>query len=66
MKKDKILAYQFHPESIMTLQGRALLEQSVGFLRRVIMKEILNALYHQKDLNDEEVKSYSPLLSTKK
>ncbi|NGP56576.1 anthranilate synthase component II, partial [Helicobacter pylori] len=24
---------QFHPESIMTLQGRALLEQSVGFLR---------------------------------
>ncbi|WQS61275.1 aminodeoxychorismate/anthranilate synthase component II [Helicobacter pylori] len=32
-EEDKILAYQFHPESIMTLQGRALLEQSVGFLR---------------------------------
>ncbi|WP_120829191.1 aminodeoxychorismate/anthranilate synthase component II [Helicobacter pylori] len=32
-EKDKILAYQFHPESIMTLQGRALLEQSVGFLK---------------------------------
>ncbi|WP_120820382.1 aminodeoxychorismate/anthranilate synthase component II [Helicobacter pylori] len=32
-EKDKILAYQFHPESIMTLQGRVLLEQSVGFLK---------------------------------
>ncbi|KAF0997208.1 hypothetical protein HP10700_08771 [Helicobacter pylori 10700] len=29
------------------------------------MKEILNTLYHQKDLNDEEVKSYSLLLLTK-
>jgi len=35
-EEDKILAYQFHPESIMTLQGRALLEQSVGFLEGLL------------------------------
>ncbi|AFI03684.1 aminodeoxychorismate/anthranilate synthase component II [Helicobacter cetorum] len=34
-EKDKILAYQFHPESIMTLKGRELLKQSVEFLRKL-------------------------------
>ncbi|WP_104712406.1 aminodeoxychorismate/anthranilate synthase component II [Helicobacter cetorum] len=33
-EKDKILAYQFHPESIMTLKGSVLLKQSVEFLRK--------------------------------
>ncbi|WP_104747839.1 aminodeoxychorismate/anthranilate synthase component II [Helicobacter cetorum] len=34
-EKDKILAYQFHPESIMTLKGSVLLKQSVEFLRGI-------------------------------
>ncbi|WP_104761323.1 aminodeoxychorismate/anthranilate synthase component II [Helicobacter cetorum] len=34
-EQDKILAYQFHPESIMTLKGSELLKQSVEFLRKL-------------------------------
>lgn len=33
-RRDNALAYQFHPESIMTTQGSQLLKQSVDFLQR--------------------------------
>ncbi|BCZ18606.1 Anthranilate synthase component II [Helicobacter sp. NHP19-012] len=32
--KDKALAYQFHPESILTLKGAQLLQQSLEFIQR--------------------------------
>ncbi len=61
-KADKVVAFQFHPESIMSPAGAALLENSIKFLTEsdggVPATEFLEKLYGNEKISAEDTEAF--------
>lgn len=60
-RSDRVLGFQFHPESIMTTMGAKLLIQSLDFItssnvEELTFKDVINSLYSGHDLSNYEAK----------
>ncbi|MBO6009031.1 MAG: anthranilate phosphoribosyltransferase [Ruminobacter sp.] len=68
-RKNNVLGFQFHPESIMTADGPTLLIQSLEYMevnRNVCEKNPIEKLYNGKDLTKDEAYSvFSDLFAGK-
>lgn len=70
-RSDRVLGFQFHPESIMTTMGAKLLSQSLDFIssdnvEEITFRDVVNSLYRGHDLSNYEARyAFDEILSGK-
>ncbi len=68
-RSDRVLGFQFHPESIMTTMGAKLLKQSLDFIsadnvEEITFHDVVNSLYNGHDLSNYEARfAFDQILS---